>query len=125
MLRTTYLAILLLGAGVARCARAGDAPWFYEFEFGYLMPSSDRLLTAACTKVVPAQFVAWYAVDPRPGWEMSCGNRQPVFNHFVGRECFKPLPKLVFHCGWRHFSSPNDREEISYDALSIRGRFAW
>lgn len=118
-----FFVFLACMMALSRCD--ADELWAYEFEFGYMLPASDRLFAADCRKVVPVQFVAWYAVDPRPGWEVSCGNQQPVFTHFLGRRCFKPLPKLVFDCGWRHFSSPNDREELSFDTLGIRGRFSW
>lgn len=102
-----------------------DGPWSFEFEFGRLLPSSDRLLSEACTKVVPVDYVAWYAIDPRPGFEISCGNNQPVYLHWLGRRIGRPLPNLEIEIGWRHFSSVADSQEISFDALSVRGRFSW
>lgn len=110
----------------AEAAEPAAAPWVYEFELGALLPTADRLLNEKhCTSVVPVEYVKWYATDPRPGWTVACGNKQPVYNHFLGRRCAKPLPKLIIECGWRHFSSPNDRHEISYDAIAVRGRFAF
>jgi hypothetical protein len=101
-----------------------DDKWVYEFELAWGIPSkTDRLLAADCGAVVPVQFVEWYAVDPKPGWQISCGNNQPMFLHFLGRRCWNPLPKLELYCGWTHFSSPADNHEISFDALSVRGRF--
>jgi hypothetical protein len=100
------------------------AQWVYEFEFAYAI-RPDRLLAASCTKVVPLVYVANYAAEQRPGWEVSCGNDQPMYTHFLGRRCWKPSPRFQLECGWRHFSSPGDREEISFDALSVRGRFEW
>lgn len=104
-------------------ARA-DEPWVYEFEFGYHF-RNDRLLEPSCGKVVPIEYVQYYASEPRPGWEVACGNSQPTYTHFLGRRCGRPLPRLTMECGWRHFSSPFDAHEISYDALAIRGRFKW
>lgn len=117
-------ALLILLSALFSSSALG-AEWVYEFEFGGMLPSSDRLLLPGCTKVVPRELVQWYAIDPRPGWEISCGNRQPYYLHFLGRNCGRPLPRLRFECGWRHFSSPADKEEVSFDALAIRGRFSW
>lgn len=103
---------------------AAADPWVFEFEFSYGLPDRlDRLLSPTCSKVVPVEYARWYASDPRPGFEIACGNNQPMFHSFLGRRCWKPLPKLVFHCGYSHFSSPSDNHEITFDALSIRGRF--
>lgn len=112
-------AILLLATATAHAD-----PWVYEFEFDFSTPRFvDRLLAEGCGKVVNVNLVSAYAVDPRPGWEVSCGNNRPFYNHFLGRDCFKPLPRLVIECGWRHFSSPADGNEITYDAFAVRGRF--
>jgi hypothetical protein len=122
MVRVLILAAaLLLGSP----ALAADK-WVYEFELGFpLVRSTDSLLLTSCTKVVAVENVQAYALDPRPGWEHSCGNNSPVYNHFLGRRCGKLLPRLVMECGWRHFSSPDDRHEIEYDAIVVRGRFTW
>lgn len=109
-----------------RESSSSDGPWVYEFEFGALIAGDLRLLRQSqCTKVVPIEVIDWYVIEPRAGWEISCGNREPTYNHFLGRRCWKPLPRLVFECGWRHFSSPADNHELSYDSLAIRGRFSW
>lgn len=111
--------VALLMPGMA-CAQ-----WVYEFELGYMLPNSDRLLIE-CERVVQTRFVDYYIADGRPlAWTNACGNRQPVYTHFIGRRCWKPLPRLVFECGWRHFSSPFDHQEITFDAAAIRGRFGW
>jgi hypothetical protein len=105
---------------------AAAEPWVFDFELAYGIPTkTDRLLSEDCTRVVPVQFVQWYARDPRPGWEVACGNKQPMFLSFLGRRCWKPLENLIFYCGWTHFSSPGDNHEITFDALSVRGRFEW
>jgi hypothetical protein len=115
------LALLLLLPMTA----AAD-PWVFDFELAYGLPDrTDRLLTEDCTKVVPVQFVQWYAIDPKPGWEVACGNNQPMYYHFLGRRIAKPLPNLSLYLGWSHFSSPGDNHEITFDALAIRGRFGW
>ena len=118
MIRATLLLLISFPA-------FAEGRWVYEFEFGALLPSSDRLLSERCTKVVPVQLVEWYAADPRPGWTISCGNRQPIYLHFLGRQIGRPLPRLRLELGWRHFSSPNDSREISFDALAVRGRFTF
>jgi hypothetical protein len=105
---------------------AAADPWVFDFEFAFGIPDRyDRLLNPACTKVVPVQYVDFYVRDPKAGWEIACGNNQPMFLSFLGRRCWKPLPNFEMECGWRHFSSPNDRNEISFDAFSVRGRFEW
>jgi hypothetical protein len=115
------LALLLLPS----IASAEDR-WLFEFEFGVpIVYSSSRLLLPQCTKVVPVQYVKLYAADPRPGWEISCGNEVPIYNHFLGRRIGRPLPNLVVEMGWRHLSSPGDHNEFEYDSLSVRGRFQW
>jgi hypothetical protein len=114
------LAALLCTLGV----RAEEKPWVFEFELATSSPSRlDRLLNPSCSKVVPVELVEWYSVDPRPGWERSCGNDQPMYLHFLGRRCWKPLPNFIVECGWRHFSSPGDSNEVAFDALSVRGKF--
>ena len=118
----------LLAALALLCAAPSfaDDTWVFDFELAYGIPSrTDRLLKPDCGTVVPVQFVDWYVVDARPGWEISCGNRQPMYVHFLGRRCWKPLEKLSFYCGWTHFSSPADNHEITFDAFSIRGRFGF
>lgn len=118
-----FLLFVLLACAAPAMA---EGPWVYEFEFGYQIPSSsNRLFHPSCDKVVPVQFAEWYVADPRRGWQISCGNNQPIYNHFLGRRCAKPLPNLVFECGWRHLSSPNDGNELEYDAIAVRGRFSW
>lgn len=103
-----------------------SAEWLYEFEFGVpIERSTSRLMHEKCRKVVPTEYVQWYAVDPRPGWEISCGNRTPVYQHFIGRRIGRPLPRLTMELGWRHMSSPWDHNEIEYDAVAVRGRFTW
>jgi hypothetical protein len=116
-----YLPLLLLcWAGQA----FADKPWVFEAELLAMLPAyEDRLLTPSCTKVVPVEYVDWYARDPRPGWEISCGNKQPMYMHWLGRRVGRPLPNLVLEVGWRHFSSPADAHELSFDAVGIRGRF--
>jgi hypothetical protein len=105
---------------------AAADPWVFDFELAYGIPNkTDRLLNPACTRVVPVQYVEWHAKDPRAGFTIACGNDQPMYLHFLGRRCWKPLPKLTLYCGWTHFSSPGDNHEISFDALSVRGRFQW
>lgn len=105
---------------------AAEGPWVFEFELSSMLPGyEDRLLHPACTKVVPVQYVEWYARDPRPGWEISCGNDQPMYMHWLGRRIGRPLPNLVLEAGWRHFSSPGDAHELSFDAIGVRGRFNW
>jgi hypothetical protein len=120
------LARLLVAAMCALPLQAfADEPWVYEFEFcGFI--AADRLFwESSCTKVIPIQFAEWYAQTKNPGWTISCGNRQPTYTHFLGRRCWKPLPKLVLECGWRHFSSPMDSQELTFDSLAVRGRFSW
>ena len=118
-------ALAIVASLLALPAAAADR-WFYEFEFGApLQYSTSRLLRPDCYKVVPVQFVEWYAADPRKGWEISCGNRVPLYNHFLGRRIGQPLPKLTFELGWRHMSSPMDHNEVEYDAIAVRGRFPW
>ena len=103
-----------------------DDKWLFEFEFGIPVEySTSRLILSDCHKVVPAELVDWYAIDPRPGWEISCGNDRPIYHHFVGRRIGRPLPNFVFELGWRHMSSPGDHNEIEYDAIAVRGRFTW
>ena len=105
---------------------AAADPWVFEWELAWGIPDRyDRLLNPACTNVVPVEYAEFYVNDPRPGFTIACGNEQPMFYAFVGRRCAKPLPKLIFYCGFSHFSSPNDNSEISFDALSVRGRFEW
>ena len=91
-----------------------DDPWVFEFEFDYGIPGKlDRLLDPdICTTVM----------HPERG-PVSCGNKQPMYQHFLGRRIGRPLPKLEIELGWRHFSSPMDAREISFDALAVRGRF--
>ena len=114
------LALLLLPLSAAA------DPWVYEFEFAWGVPGHyDRLLNPACTAVVPVQYVDYYVVDRQKGWEISCGNNRPMYLHFLGRRCWKPLPNFQMECGWRHFSSPNDNREVFFDAFSVRGRFHW
>ncbi len=115
-----------LAAVVMSCPAFADGPWLFEFEFGVpVESSSSRLVRSSCSKVVPVDLVQWYAIDPRPGWEVSCGNDRPVYHHFLGRRIGRPLPQLVLEFGWRHFSSPGDHNEIEYDAVAVRGRFTW
>lgn len=103
-----------------------EGRYFFEFELGIpIVYSSSRLMLPQCTKVVPTELVKWYAVDPRPGWEISCGNDVPIYHHFIGRRIGRPLPNLVVEMGWRHMSSPGDHNEIEYDAFAVRGRFSW
>lgn len=116
--------LLILLALLPLQAFAGER-WIYEFEFSYAVAQSSRLLNPSCTKVVPVELVDWYSQDPRLGWEISCGNRQPMYLHFLGRRCWKPLPNLVFQCGWTHMSSPFDQQEVTFDAISVRGRFTF
>lgn len=105
---------------------AAADPWVFEFEFAYgIHDKTDRLLQEDCGRVVPVESAQWYAIDPRPGFTISCGNEQPMFLSFLGRRCWKPLPSFQMECGWRHFSSPRDNHEISFDAISVRGRFEW
>ena len=105
---------------------AAADPWVFEWELAWGIPDRyDRLLNPACTKVVPVEYASFYAKNPQPGWEISCGNSQPMYTHFLGRTCWKPLPNFQMECGWRHFSSPGDAHEISFDAISIKGRFQW
>lgn len=119
MIRAVLLLLLPLQA-------AAEGKWLYEFELGIPVEySTSRLVLDDCTKVVPVEMARWYAVEPRSGWEISCGNDSPVFHHFLGRRIGRPLPKLVLELGWRHFSSPGDRNEIEYDAIAVRGRFVW
>ena len=118
-MRLLWLALLL------PLSAAAD-PWVFDFEFAWGIPDRyDRLLNPACTKVVPVQYVDYYAVDRQRGWEIACGNDQPMYMHFLGRSCWKPSRNFRLECGWRHFSSPGDNEEISFDAFSVRGRFEW
>ena len=120
-MKLTALIIVALLA-VTPAAYAADGPFVYEFEFGYKF-ASQRLMFASCDKVVPLVYVQNYAVDPRPGWTVSCGGSNPVYTHFLGRRCAKPLPRLVLECGWRHMSHAGDSTEITYDAIAVRGRF--
>lgn len=111
------LATLLCGPALA------DEPWVFEFEFDYGI-KLDRLLDPdLCTKAVMTQFVPVYVESGDTRWTTSCGNRQPMYQHFLGRRIGRPLPKLEIELGWRHFSSPMDAHEISFDALAVRGRF--
>ena len=106
-------------------ARAEEKPWVFEFEFAAGLPSMDKLLDPDfCSKVIPAVHAKKYLDLGKPaGLEISCGNTQPMYLHFLGRECWKPLPNFRMKCGWRHFSSPNDGNEIMFDALSVKGEF--
>jgi hypothetical protein len=116
-----FLALLLLLP-----MTAAAEPWVFDFEFAWGIPDRyDRLLNPACTKVVPVEYAQWYVSDPRGGFTIACGNNQPMYMHFLGRQCWRPLPNFRMECGWRHFSSPGDNHEISFDALSVRGRFQW
>src|SRR3990167_2133540 len=124
-LRIIYVRVFLLILTAFSTTARADRPWFFEAEFAYMLPNSDRLLLPTCTKVIPQTYVAFYSTEQRPGWEVSCGNRQPLYTHFIGRRCGQPLPRLVIECGWRHLSSPFDSEEVSFDALAVRGRFTW
>lgn len=119
------MAAILATCGVLACGPAqASKTWVYEFEFGHqLQSSSSRLYSPTCSKVVPVELVNWYMFDRRPGWEISCGNRQPVYNHFFGRSIGQPLPNLRIELGWRHMSSPADHNELEYDAIAVRGRF--
>ncbi len=118
---------LILAAALAAAQPAiADGPWVFEFEFGVpLEYSTSRLLLSDCTKVVPVELVEWYVEDPRAGWEISCGNDRPIYNHFLGRRIGRPLPNLDIELGWRHLSSPGDHHGIEYDAIAVRGRFRW
>lgn len=116
----------LIVAFVALLPFSALAQWSYEFEFGVPFPdSTSRLLAPQCTKVVPVQLVPYYAMEPRSGWEISCGNDVPFYTHWLGRRIGRPLPNLEFEVGWRHFSSPGDHNEIEFDSIGIRGRFQW
>ncbi len=117
-------AALALAGMVFSCPAIADEPWVFEFEFAHLVGPSSRVLQPSCTKVVPVEAVQWYASDPRPGWAWSCGNEQPMYLHFLGRRCAK-WKVIELTCGWRHFSSPFDNHEITFDAISVRGRFSW
>ena len=116
------LALLLV---TCECAHAEEKPWVFEFELAFSGGTHlDRLLSpSGCSKVVPTKYVDWYAVEPRAGYEIACGNDQPMYLHFLGRECWKPLPNFRMECGWRHFSSPSDGNEITFDAFSVKGAF--
>jgi hypothetical protein len=113
-----------------------DGPWMFEWEFGYKVAAS-RIMSADCHKVAPLGHADFYsqlvriggqdgpAYQPTAGFLWSCGGSNPVYNHFLGRRCAKPLPNLVFECGWRHMSHAWDHTETHYDALAVRGRFSW
>jgi hypothetical protein len=104
---------------------AGEPPWVFEFEFTYGLDGYlDRLLLEDCGVVVPPQYVQYYASDPRPGWTIACGNEQPMFTSFLGRRCAQ-IRRVEITCGWRHFSSPGDSHELTFDAFSIRGRITF
>lgn len=103
-----------------------DEKWAFEFEFTEALPwTTSRLFLPACTKVVPIQLVQSYAVNPRPGWEISCGNNQPMFTSWLGRQIGQPLPHLKLEFGWRHLSSPMDSQELEFDSIGVRGRFSF
>ena len=107
-------------------AEASDKPWVYEISFDFGIPSYlDRLLEPSCGQVVKTSEVYGYHLDPRPERTISCGNNQPMFQHFLGRRCWKPLPNFQMDCGWRHFSAPNDSHEITFDAFAVKGAFRW
>ena len=122
-MRKALLALLTVLWSVPSFARDGDGgPWFYEFEFSYNLPGQmDRLLAPECTKVVPVEVVDWYYHDRRPGWEISCGNRQPMYFGTIGRRCWQ-WGRVLFECLARHVSSPKDANEITFDGVGIRGR---
>lgn len=100
-----------------------ERPWVFEAEIAYIPQElAARVAQRTCLKVIPPQYVRWYAVDPRPEWEWSCGGN-PVYTHFLGRLCWRPLKHLGVECGWRHRSSPFTSVEISWDAFAVRMRF--
>jgi hypothetical protein len=115
---TTLLLLLLSSTALA----STDAPWLFEFELGYKI-SASRLMLASCDRTVPTYYAHLYAVEPRDGWTVNCGGDNPIYNHFLGRRCAQPLPRLVLECGWRHMSHAFDSTEMTYDAFSVRGRF--
>lgn len=110
-------------------AAFADGPWVYEFEFGVKVTGA-RVMSADCHKVIPLEYAphyaTWYAKNgPVEGIFWSCGGSNPIYNHFLGRRCGQPLPRLVMECGWRHFSHAGDGTETHYDAFAVRGRFTW
>jgi len=118
----------LLALLLVTCDRAHASelkPWVFEFEFAAGLPSMDKLLKPDfCSKVIPAEHAKKYLDLGKPaGLEISCGNNQPMYLHFLGRRCWKPLPNFQMDCGWRHFSSPSDGNEITFDAFSVKGAF--
>jgi hypothetical protein len=118
-------ALALVALLLTTSARA-DEPWAFEFELTHILPgTSNRLFYPQCTKVVPVQFIEWYMKDPRKGWEISCGNDQPMFTSWLGRRIGRPLPNLTIEFGWRHLSSPGDQNELEFDSVGVRGRFRW